>query len=299
MINGFKQTRIAAADVEINLFYSGSGPPLLLLHGYPQTCLIWRKLAPRLAEEFTVVATDLRGYGGSSKPPGLPDHSNYSKRAMALDQVEVMRQLGFERFLLCGHDRGGRVAHRLAIDHPDCVEKVAVLDIAPTKAMYDQTTRSFAQAYYHWFFLTQPVPFPETLIAGAPETFLHHHMTRFAGLAPFMPDAWPEYVRAFSDPAMIHATCEDYRASASIDLEHDAADIAASRKVICPLLVLWGQHGIVERCFDPLGEWRRVATDVRGKPLPCGHYLPEEIPELLVGELLEFFADRSATGTCH
>ena len=293
MFEGFRPTRVDVGDVEINLVVGGSGAPLLLLHGYPQTHLIWRSIAPRLAETFTVIASDLRGYGGSSKPAGLPDHSNYAKRAMANDQVAVMRRLGFERFMLCGHDRGGRVAHRLAIDHPGCVNKLAVLDIAPTKAMYEGTTRSFAQAYYHWFFLTQPAPFPETLIGGAPEAFLHHHMTRFAGLEPFMPDAWPEYVAAFSDPAMIHATCEDYRAAASIDLEHDAADIAAARKITCPLLALWGKHGIVERCFDTLGEWRKVATDVRGKALPCGHYLPEEVPDLLAGELLKFFSDCS------
>ncbi len=291
MFEGFRRTRVFVGEVEINLVVGGSGPPLLLLHGYPQTHLIWHKVAPRLAQTFTVVASDLRGYGASSKPAGLPDHSNYSKRALAHDQVDVMRQLGFDRFLLCGHDRGGRVAHRLAIDHAACVEKLVVLDIAPTKAMYEGTTRTFAQAYYHWFFLTQPAPYPETLIGGAPEAFLHHHMTRFAGLEPFMPDAWPEYVRAFSDPAMIHATCEDYRAAASIDLEHDAADIAAARKVTCPLLALWGGHGIVARCFDALAEWRRVASNVRGRALPCGHYLPEEIPDLLVDELLGFFAD--------
>lgn len=291
MFEGFRRSRVDVGDVEINLVVGGSGAPLLLLHGYPQTHLIWRSIAPRLAETFTVISSDLRGYGDSSKPAGLPDHSNYAKRAMANDQVAVMRRLGFGRFMLCGHDRGGRVAHRLAIDHPGCVDKLAVLDIAPTKAMYEGTTRNFAQAYYHWFFLTQPAPFPETLIGGAPEAFLHHHMTRFAGLAPFMPDAWPEYVAAFSDPAMIHATCEDYRAAASIDLEHDAADIAAACKITCPLLALWGKQGIVERCFDTLGEWRKVATDVRGKALPCGHYLPEEVPDLLAGELLEFFSD--------
>ena len=269
MFEGFRQEKIAVDDVEINLVVGGSGPPLLLLHGYPQTYLIWRKVAPRLAGSFTVIATDLRGYGGSSKPAGLADHSNYSKRAMADDQVGVMRSLGFERFFLCGHDRGGRVAHRLATDHPDRVEKMIVLDIAPTKAMYEGTTMAFARAYYHWFFLIQPPPFPETLIGNAPEAFLHHHMTRFAGLEPFMPDAWPEYVRCFSDPAMIHATCEDYRAAATIDFEHTQADIAAGRKVTCPLLVLWGGHGIVEKCFDALSEWRKVATTVSGKACPA------------------------------
>ncbi len=290
MFEGFKREKIKHGNIEINLVIGGNGPPLLLLHGYPQTHLIWRKIAPKLERTFTVIASDLRGYGDSSKPPGLPDHSNYSKRAMALDQVEVMRSLGFDRFLLCGHDRGARVAHRLAIDHPDRVEKLAVLDIAPTKAMYDGTDMTFARAYYHWFFLIQPAPFPETLIGGAPEAYLHHHMTRFAGLDPFTPDAWSEYVRIFSDPASIHASCEDYRAAASIDLEQAAADIAAGRKLTCPLLVLWGGQGIIERCFDALAEWRKVATKVQGKALPCGHYMPEEAPELLLEELMAFFA---------
>lgn len=288
MFEGFRRERIAVGEIEINLVLGGSGPPLLLLHGYPQTHLIWRKVAPQLAEHFTVVATDLRGYGDSSKPAGLADHSNYSKRAMADDQVAVMQALGFERFSLCGHDRGGRVGHRLAVDHPERVAKLAVLDIAPTLAMYQGTDMSFARAYYHWFFLIQPAPYPETLIGGAPETFLRHHMTRFAGLDPFA-GAWDDYLRCF-DAAGIHATCEDYRAAAGIDLEQARADIDAGRKVTCSLLALWGGAGIVERCFDPLAEWRQVATEVRGRALPCGHYIPEEVPELLVAELLEYFA---------
>lgn len=288
MFEDFRREKIAIDDIEINLVVGGSGPPLLLLHGYPQTHIIWRMIAPRLAQFFTVIATDLRGYGDSSKPLGLPDHSNYSKRAMANDQVEMMRQLGFDSFLLCGHDRGGRVAHRLATDYPELVEKLVVLDIAPTKAMYERTTMTFARAYYHWFFLIQAAPYPETLIGGSPEAFLHHHMTRFAGMAPFMPDAWPEYVRHFSNPATIHATCEDYRAAATIDLDHDTADIKEDRKVTCPLLALWGGHGIVERCFNPLEEWKKVATSVSGKALPCGHYIPEEAPDLLVEELMSF-----------
>jgi len=288
MFEDFRREKITIDDIEINLVVGGSGPPLLLLHGYPQTHIIWRMIAPGLARSFTVIATDLRGYGDSSKPAGLPDHSNYSKRAMADDQVGVMRQLGFDSFLLCGHDRGGRVAHRLATDYPELVEKLVVLDIAPTKAMYERTTMTFAQAYYHWFFLIQAAPYPETLIGRAPEAFLHHHMTRFAGLETFMPDAWPEYVRHFSDPATIHATCEDYRAAATIDLDHDKADIKEDRKVTCPLLALWGAHGIVERCFNPLEEWQKVATSVSGKALPCGHYIPEEAPGLLVEELMSF-----------
>lgn len=288
MFEDFRREKIAIDDIEINLVVGGSGPPLLLLHGYPQTHIIWRMIAPRLAQSFTVIATDLRGYGDSSKPPGLSDHSNYSKRAMADDQVEVMRQLGFNTFLLCGHDRGGRVGHRLATDYPELVEKLVVLDIAPTKAMYEGTTMTFARAYYHWFFLIQGAPYPETLIGRAPEAFLHHHMTRFAGMEPFMPDAWPEYVRHFSDPATIHATCEDYRAAASIDLNHAATDIREGRKVTCPLLALWGGHGIVERCFNPIEEWKKVASSVKGKAMPCGHYIPEEAPDSLYDELMAF-----------
>jgi len=290
MFEGFQRERVRAGELTINLVHGGSGPPLLLLHGYPQTHVMWRKVAPALARHFTVVATDLRGYGDSDKPRGLPDHSNYSKRAMASDQVEAMSALGFERFCVAGHDRGGRVAHRMALDHPDRVERLAVLDIAPTRTMYERTTREFAKAYYHWFFLIQPEPFPETLIGGNPEAFLRKHMGgRFAGLAPFEPDGWPEYVRAFRDPRTLHATCEDYRAAESIDLAHDDADFGR-RKVTCPLLVLWGRHGVVERCFAPLADWGEYATDVRGKSLDCGHYLPEERPAETADELMRFFA---------
>jgi haloacetate dehalogenase len=290
MFEGFHRKRIRTGEVTINLVHGGSGPPLLLLHGYPQTHAIWRQVGRSLAERFTVVAPDLRGYGDSDKPRGLSDHSNYSKRAMAQDQVEVMAALGFERFAVAGHDRGGRVAHRMALDHAERVERLAVLDIAPTRAMYQRTTHDFAKAYYHWFFLIQPAPFPETLIGANPEAFLRKHMGgRFAGLAPFEPDGWPEYLRCFSDPAAIHATCEDYRAAESIDLVHDDADFGR-RKVTCPLLVLWGRHGVIERCFAPLAEWREYAVDVRGNALDCGHYLPEEQPDETARELAQFFA---------
>jgi haloacetate dehalogenase len=209
---------------------------------------------------------------------------------MAHDQVEIMAALGFERFAVAGHDRGGRVAHRMALDHPERVSRLAVLDIAPTRAMYARTTREFAKAYYHWFFLIQPPPFPETLIGANPEAYLRKHMAgRFAGITPFEPDGWPEYVRCFSDPAAIHASCEDYRAAESIDLVHDDADFGR-RKVGCPLLVLWGSHGVVERCFEPLVDWREYAVDVRGRALDCGHYLPEERAEETARELARFFA---------
>ncbi len=288
---GFEYRLIDVGEATILTAIGGSGPPLLLLHGFPQTHLMWRKVAASLAERFTVVATDLRGYGDSSKPPGEAGHSNYSKRAMAADQAEVMSALGFKRFAVCGHDRGARVAHRLALDHGARVTHLAVLDIAPTLAMYQATDMAFARAYYHWFFLIQPAPFPESVIGAAPAEFLRHHMGgRHAGLAPFLPEVLDEYVRCISDPATIHACCEDYRAAASIDLAHDEADIAAGHQVRCPLVALWGEHGVIGRQFDALACWRAVADDVRGRSLDCGHYLPEEAPEALLAELLPFLS---------
>ncbi len=290
MFEGFERKVFDVGDgVRIHGVIGGSGPPLLLLHGYPQTHAIWHKIAPKLAQRYTVVATDLRGYGDSSKPESLPDHGNYSKRVMGRDQLEVMRQLGFERFLLCGHDRGARVSHRLAMDHPDAVEKIVVLDIAPTLAMYQQTTMQFAQAYYHWFFLIQPAPFPERLIGVDPAYYLEKKMgSGSAKLAPFTPEAFESYSRAFT-PETIRATCEDYRAAASIDLEHDRTDQAANKKLEMPLLVLWGKHGVIERCFDPLSDWKAVAGNVRGMHLPGGHYLAEELPDLVLQHLETFF----------
>ena len=286
---GFQRRRISTGGAEINLVHGGKGPPLLLLHGYPQTHAIWHRVAPRLAERFTVVATDLRGYGDSSKPRGLPDHSNYSKRSMALDQVEVMQHLGHDRFAVVGHDRGGRVAHRLALDHPERVTRLAVLDIVPTLTMYRRTTEAFARAYYHWFFLIRPEPFPERLIGADPRFFIEQNMgSRHAGLSAFAPDAFAEYVRCFSDPEAIHASCEDYRAAASIDLEHDEADL--ERKLACPLLALWGSKGIIERCFSPLSDWQERAGSVSAKALDCGHYLPEEAPDALLEELFTFLS---------
>ena len=289
MFSGFKKIRLQVNGIDINGVVGGSGPALLLLHGAPQSHFIWHKIANQLAEKFTVVATDLRGYGDSSKPQGWPDHGNYSKRVMAQDQVEVMQQLGFEHFFLVGHDRGARVAHRLAMDHPARVDKLVVLDIAPTLAMYEQTSMDFAQAYYHWFFLIQAAPFPETLIGADPEFYLRSNLgRRKAGLAPFTPPALAEYIRCNSEPATIHGLCEDYRASATIDLEHDRLDRDAQRKITCPLLALWGSEGVIERCFKPLDEWRRVAMNVTGHVLPCDHYIPEEVPELLLAQLQSF-----------
>ena len=289
---GFRSARIEGAGATIACVVGGSGPPLLLLHGYPQTHAMWHRIAPAFARRYTVVCADLRGYGDSSKPPTDASHAPYAKRAMAADMVAVMRELGHPRFRLVGHDRGGRVAHRLAVDHPDAVEKVAVLDIAPTLAMYEKTDRAFATAYYHWFFLIQPFDLPERMIGADPVAYLRTKIGGWGsgGTAFFDPRALAEYERCFGDPATIHATCEDYRAAASIDLEHDAADRAAGRRVRCPLLALWGERGVVHRLFDPLAEWRAVADDVRGRPLPCGHYLAEEAPDATLAELEAFLA---------
>lgn len=276
-------------DVLIHGLVGGSGPPLLLLHGYPQTHVMWHRVAGELARRFTIVATDLRGYGQSGKPVSEPDHSTYSKRAMAADQVRVMESLGFDRFGVVGHDRGARVTHRMVLDHPRRVTRWAALDIVPTLTMYQRTDQVFAQAYYHWFFLIQPAPFPERLIEADPEFFLNWHLSsRRAGLDAFDPAALTAYRAAFRNPATIHATCEDYRAAASIDLEHDRADL--DRKAAAPLLTLWGRHGVVERCFQPLDDWRERVTSVTGQSLDCGHYLAEEAPDETARLLLAFFA---------
>lgn len=289
MFEGFRQVRIDTGDATINAVVGGRGDPLLLLHGYPQSHVMWHKVAPRLAEKFTVVASDLRGYGDSSKPLGKDDHSNYSKRELARDQVELMHHLGFGTFYLAGHDRGGRVAHRLAVDYPERVRKLAVLDISPTKKMYESTNPEFAQAYYHWYFLTQSRPLPEKLIGSDPEFYLLKKIgSGSAGLEPFSPEALSEYLRCFT-PETIHASCEDYRASASIDLELDRADLASGRKVVCPILVLWGKRGVIERLFAPLEDWAEVAVDLRGHSLDGGHYLAEELPDEIVLEFAKFF----------
>jgi haloacetate dehalogenase len=275
--------------IQIACQVGGSGPPLLLLHGFPQTKAIWHKVAPTLAKHYTIIASDLRGYGESSKPHGKSDHSTYSKRAMAADQHALMKSLGYDQFFLLGHDRGGRVSHRLAADFPNSVLSLMVLDISPTLSMYEQTSMDFAKGYWHWFFLIQPEPIPETLIGANPEFWLKNHMGRHAGTAIFSPDRWNEYLAGASNPLSMHAMCEDYRAAATIDLVHDRADREANLKLEIPLRVLWGEHGLVNKCFKPIEDWQKVANDVSGAAVPCGHYIPEELPELVIEEARGFF----------
>lgn len=288
LLPGFDVRDVETSGARVHLAVAGDGPPVLLLHGHPQTHLTWYRVAPRLvAAGHAVVAADLRGYGDSAKPPGGGDHADYSKRAMAQDQVEAMRALGFERFAVVGHDRGGRVAHRMALDHPEAVTRLAVLDIAPTATMYARTDKEFATRYFWWFFLIQPYDLPERLIGFDPEYFLRRHLSGQVEVAGAVNEAvLREYLRCYRDPATIHAICEDYRAAAGIDLEHDAAD--AGRKVAAPLLALWGARGTVGALYDVLATWREKALDVRGRALDCGHTLQEERPRETAAELVAF-----------
>lgn len=289
MFAEFKKRESQVNGVSITYRIGGTGPGLLLLHGHPQTHVIWHKVAAQLARHFTVVAADLRGYGDSSKPSSDELHLTYSKRAMAQDNVELMQSLGFDHFDVLAHDRGARVAHRMVADHGPAVRRLIMLDIAPTLAMYSQTTEAFARAYWHWFFLIRPAPFPERLLEADPEFYLRSVMgTRSAGMQPFTDEAFAEYLRCLKLPGTARAICEDYRASAAIDLQHDQHDRDSGQRFNTPLLVLWGAEGVVGRCFDPMHEWRQVATNVQGKALPCGHYIPEEAPELLLAEALSF-----------
>jgi haloacetate dehalogenase len=288
---GFAVERRVVNGIRINVRQGGHGPPLLLLHGFPQSHAIWHRVAAPLAERYSLVMPDLRGYGDSDKPTSALDHAPYSKRVMAQDMVELMQSFGHATFFVCGHDRGGRVAHRLALDHPQRVLRMIVLDISPTRTMYERTTMEFAQLYYHWFFLIQPAPLPETLIGGDPTLFLRTKLGAWgsSGTGLFDPRALAEYQRCFT-PEAIHAMCEDYRAGASIDLEHDRTD--AHRRIDCPLHVLWGERGVVHRLFSPLDDWRERATGpVSGLPVPGGHYIPEELPERLVEEMCAFFVE--------
>ena len=293
LLPGFRTRDVETSGARIRLATAGSGPPLLLLHGHPQTHLTWHKIAPRLAERFTVVLPDLRGYGDSAKPEGGEGHVNYSKRAMAAEQVEVMSALGFSRFDLVGHDRGGRVAHRMALDHPGAVRRIALFDIAPTLTMYERTDQAFATRYFWWFFLIQPAPLPERMIAADPEFFLRKHIEGQIKVPGATSEALlAEYLRCYRDPATRHAICEDYRAAATIDLVHDRAD--AERRIKAPLLALWGALGTVGQLYDVLETWREKARDVSGRALDCGHSPQEEVPEETLTELLAFFAEDGA-----
>ena len=288
MFEGFENGRVETSEAEINFVCGGDGPPVLLMHGYPQTHAMWHLVAPRLSEDFTVVSTDLRGYGDSSKPFGEQDHSTYSKRAIARDQASVMRSLGFESFAVVGHDRGGRVGHRLALDYPERVTKLAVLDIVPSRHVFETVGKDLATAYYHWFFFIQPYDLPETLIGGNPLYYLHKKLGGWGtSLDAFAPEALAEYERCF-DAATIHASCEDYRAAASIDLVHDEEDRDEGHRVECPLLALWGGRGVMEKVYDVDEVWREYADDVRGMPLDAGHFLAEERSDETVRELRSF-----------
>jgi len=290
---GFKREQIKTSGATINVVHGGKGSPVLLMHGIPETHLLWRKVAPVLAQNFTLVITDLRGYGDSSKPPGGADHFGYSKRAMAQDQVEVMQHLGFPKFAVVGHDRGGRVAHRMALDHAERVTRLAILDIVPTYKCYQTVNQDFATVFFHWFLLVQPPPFPETMLGNSAELFLKYMLFRLGGeaLREGLPEwvdqpAYNEYLRCFRDPAAIRALCEDYRAAASIDLAHDKEDL--NRKIECPFLVLWSEKGPFHRMYDVLQTWKERSSQVSGKALPTGHFLPEQVPDQLIAELKPF-----------
>ena len=303
---GFEARTFEVNGVEIFARIGGplDAPPLLLLHGYPQTHAIWHRVVRALEGRFRFVLPDLRGYGDSSRPTGDADHANYSKRAMALDMVALMAQLGHARFGVVGHDRGGRVAHRLALDHPQCVSRLALIDIAPTLDMYAATDMHFARAYYHWFLLIQPAPLPERLLAGDPTYFLHRALGGFGspgsdrvGLSYIEPEALAEYERCFGRPDALHASCEDYRASAGIDLDHDRASRAAGTKIGCETLVLWGERGVVHKLFDPLALWRaQCAAQVSGEVMAAGHFIPEERPAEIAAHLLRHFGHIGRNG---
>jgi len=290
MLQSFERCDTVRDGVRLRARRAGSGNPLLLLHGHPQSQMMWHRVAPELAKRFTVVLMDLRGYGDSDRPPPGADSAAYAKREMALDALALMHGLGFERFQVLAHDRGARVAHRLAADHPEAVERLLLLDVAPTLAMYRNTSEAFARAYWHWFFLIQPPPLPEALIEADPVRYARSVMgSRHAGLAAFDPAALAEYERCIARAGTAASLCADYRASAGIDLVHDEEDVAAARRLAQPLHVLWAEHGAVGRCFDVLALWRERANSVTGRSLPCGHYIAEEVPALMLAEAFAFF----------
>jgi haloacetate dehalogenase len=286
LFEAFSSARIDTGEAEIFVRHAGSGPPLLLLHGHPQTHVMWNRIAPRLAEQFTVVAPDLRGYGDSSKPAATPDHATYSKRAMARDQVRVMEALGFKEFMVAGHDRGGRCAYRLAIDHPTRVRKLGVLDIIPTGEAFRRADMAFGLGYWHWFFLAQPFDLPERMIGADPDAY--YFRDREAAQKRFGEGALEAYLRAVHDPATIHAMCEDYRAGATVDFELDEAD-RGRRSISCPVLVLWSGRGELGRWYDVLSVWRDWAVNVEGRAIEAGHFLAEEAPDQVLGEFQRFF----------
>jgi haloacetate dehalogenase len=296
LLDGFTHHRIATGTVDIHVAQGGEGPPLLLLHGFPETHAMWRTVAPDLAQRYTVVAADLRGYGDSDKPadPGDTEHALYSKRAMAADMVAVMAALGHTRFRLAAHDRGARVAQRLALEHPERVERLCLMDIVPGSVVYGTVDQRVATAYWHWFFLIQPAPFPERLLGLDPDFALTSALRGLSPHAargessPFPPAVVAEYLRCFRDPATLHAMCEDYRAGAGIDLAHEAEDRRLGRRIQCPTLVLWGRQGLVGRAYDPLAVWGEVCRDLKGESLDCGHFLPEERPQDVLRALLDF-----------
>ncbi|CZS90722.1 hypothetical protein WAI453_003998 [Rhynchosporium graminicola] len=298
MFPGFQEFDIAVTlTVTIHGIKAGNGPPLLLIHGFPQTHHIWHKITPSLTNSFTVIAIDLRGYGKSSKPPSTisDSHKTYSKSVMGEDCIAVMLKLGYKKFSILSHDRGARVAHKLSVDHPEAVEKLMMLDIAPTLAMFEQTNQFFATAYWHWFWLIQPAPFPEKLMMGDPELF----KGKFFGGGHACSGSWSyieeqamsEYMGMFKDEACVHAMCEDYRAAATIDLDEARKDRDEGKKIKCPVRVLWGSKGVIEKSFDCLKEWRSVSDgEVSGESVPSGHYIAEEVPEILLKHVREFFS---------
>ena len=290
---GFENVHVEVEeDIVINTWVGGSGEEaILLLHGHPENYLIWRDIAPTLAQKYRVVATDLRGYGDSSKPVGLEDHSNYSKRVMAQDNVSIMQKLGIQKFHVVGHDRGARVAHRLILDHPEKVLTCTLMDILPTYDMYEETNREFATKYWHWFFYIQKYPFPERALSVDPAFFIHFNLTNKVGSQAaerFPKEVLDDYIRCYADPACVHGICEDYRASASIDLEHDKVDRA--KRIKTPLLLLWGADGVVGKIWNVLEGWKQYADNVSGFAVPeCGHFVPEEQPQICLETMMAFF----------